>query len=37
MATIFGANKVFEKPFDVDALRAAIASILGPPGAAVPA
>jgi DNA-binding response OmpR family regulator len=36
-AKIFGANRVFEKPFDIDTLRAAVASLLGLEGAASPA
>lgn len=36
-AKIFGANKVFEKPFDIDTLRAAVATLLGLDGAASPA
>jgi len=31
LATFFGATQALEKPFTIDALRAAIAALLGPP------
>ena len=31
-ARLFGASRVFEKPFDIDTLRDAVATLLGPAG-----